>query len=266
MTVPPEGCVPPEAGKRTKLLIVNADDLGRTPGINAGIFEAHERGLVTSATLMVGFTAAREAARELADYPELGVGLHVALTGGRPILPAAEVPSLVDASGRQPRFPDGLNGADPAEILAEVRAQLDRFRELTGRLPTHLDSHHHCHRRPAVCDALITVAGEAGDLPVRNAGPEVRPRLAAAGVTAPDAFVESFFGAGATWPTLARILKDLRPGVTELMCHPAHVDQELRRGSTYAEERQAELEVLTRPEARHILEAEGIRRIHFGAL
>ncbi len=247
-----------------KLLIVNADDLGRTPGINAGIFEAHARGILTSATLMVGYPAAVGAAREAAEHPGFGVGLHVALTGGRPLLPATSVPSLVDDEGRLPRWPDDLEGADPAEILAEARAQLERFRELTGREPTHLDSHHHSHRRPAVCDALITVAGEAGGVPVRNAGPEVAARLAAAGVKTPDAFVESFFGPGASWRHLAEVLGGLGPGVTEVMCHPAQVDDELRRGSTYAEERQAELQALTRPEARHMVEAEGIRLVHFG--
>ncbi len=256
--------VPPEAGQRSKLLIVNADDFGRTPGINAGIFEAHARGVVTSATLMVGFPAAVAAARELPAYPQLGVGLHVALAGGRPILPPASVPGLVDGEGRLARYPDDLGEVDPAEVLAEVRAQLERFRELTGRQPTHLDSHHHSHRLPAVCEALVTVAGEAGGVPVRNAGPEVAERLKAAAVATPDAFVESFFGAGARWRTLAEILGRVGPGVTEIMCHPAQVDDQLRQGSTYAEERQAELEALTRPEARRILEAAGVRLVHFG--
>lgn len=100
----------PETEKR---LIVNADDLGRTPGINAGIFEAHARGLVTSATLMVGFTPAKEATDAWARSPEIGIGLHVALTGGRPILPSEEVPSLVDGEGRFPAKPDGLEGGAP---------------------------------------------------------------------------------------------------------------------------------------------------------
>ena len=91
-----------------KLLIVNADDLGRTPGINAGVFEAHARGILTSATLMVGFPASRQAARQLDSHPGLGVGLHVTLTGDRPLSPAAAVPSLVDEQGRLPRWPDGL--------------------------------------------------------------------------------------------------------------------------------------------------------------
>ena len=249
-----------------KLLIVNADDLGRTPGINAGVFEAHERGLVTSATLMVGYPAAEDAARRRAAYPDLGIGLHVALTGGRPLSPAATVPSLVDEAGRLPRWPDGLRAAEPAEILLEVRAQLDRFRELTGGRPTHLDSHHHAHRLPAVCDALIRAAGDAGGLPIRNAGPQVEARLRTAGVPTPDAFVGSFYGPGASPEHLLELLHGLGGGVTEIMCHPALVDRELRRASTYAEERQAELAALTRPEARGLLETEGIRRVHFGAL
>ncbi len=256
--------VPPEAGRRNKLLIVNADDLGRTPGINAGVFEAHDQGVLRSATLMVGYPAAVAAARQLPSYPDLGVGLHVALTGGRPILPPDAVPSLVDSDGRLPRYPDDVQHLDPADVLAEVRAQLERFRELTGREPTHLDSHHHSHRLPVVCDALITVAGEAGGLPIRNSGPEVAERLKAAAVATPDTFVESFFGPGASWQHLAEIINGLGPGVTEIMCHPAHVDDELRRGSTYTEERQAELDALTRPEARQILAASGVRLVHFG--
>ncbi len=248
-----------------KLLIVNADDLGRTPGINAGIFEAHERGLVTSATLIVAYPTAEAAARRLADHPALGVGLHVQLTGGRPLLPPASVSSLVDEAGRLPRWPDGLHGAEPTEILAEVRAQLDRFRLLTGREPTHLDSHHHSHRVPAVTGALVSIAREVG-LPVRNAGPEVEERLKRAGVPANDAFVESFFGDGATLENLLAILGRLEPGVTELMCHPAHVDDELRQGSTYVDAREAELAALTSPEARERLQAEGIRLVSFEAL
>ncbi|HUO86079.1 MAG TPA: ChbG/HpnK family deacetylase, partial [Thermoanaerobaculia bacterium] len=89
-------------------LIVNADDLGRTAGINEGIFTAHRDGIVSSATLMVAYPAAVEAATALADHPRLGVGLHVQLTGGRPTLPAGRVPSLVDAEGRLPRNPERI--------------------------------------------------------------------------------------------------------------------------------------------------------------
>lgn len=248
-----------------KRLIVNADDLGRTPGINAGIFEAHDRGLVTSATLMVGFTPAEEATGARARSPDLGIGLHVALTGGRPILPPEEVPSLVDGEGRLPAAPDGLEGTHPEEVMAEVEAQFERFRALAGRLPTHLDSHHHSHRLPVVCDALISLAGRYG-LPVRNASDEVGERLRQAGIATSDFFVERFFGSEARLEVLLEVLGELAPGVTELMCHPAKVDEVLRSDSSYVDERERELAVLTHPEAIRASREEGILLIHFGEL
>ena len=151
-----------------KILIVNADDLGRTTGINSGIFEAHRRGLVTSATLMVAFDAAEAAAAQLDDHPGLGIGLHVALTGSLSVLPAERLSSMTDATGHFLPKPEEFDRPGPEEVMAEAKAQLDLFLELTGRLPTHLDSHHHSHRHPVVCEALIALAKEH-DLPIRNA-------------------------------------------------------------------------------------------------
>jgi predicted glycoside hydrolase/deacetylase ChbG (UPF0249 family) len=246
-------------------LIVNADDLGRTPGINEGVFAAHRDGILTSATLMLAYPAAEAAAAGLGEHPGLGIGLHVQLTGGRPTLPPGRVPSLVDADGRLPRGPEGLGPARADDILAEVRHQLDRFRELTGRLPTHLDSHHHAHRRPSVLEALVTVAREHR-LPVRNASPEVGRRLREAGVATTDAFVERFFGAAATLETLVAVLAAVGEGVTELMCHPARVDAELRADSTYVDEREDELAALTDPAARAAVANQGLELRHFGEL
>jgi len=249
-----------------RLLIVNADDLGRTPGVNAGIFEAHRQGIVTSATLMVGYPAAVAAAAEWSEHPGLGIGLHVTLTGGgAPLLPVGSVKSLVDEDGRLPRAPQGLARARPEEVLAEVRAQLQRFRELTGRSPTHLDSHHHAHRLPVVLEAVMEVAREAG-LPVRNASQGVGERLREARIATTDVFVEKFFGADARPHILREILDAVGPGVTELMCHPARVDDELRGGSSYVEERERELSILTDAEMRRIVEAAGLRLVHFGAV
>jgi len=247
-----------------KILIVNADDLGRTAGINTGIIDAHRRGLVTSATLMVNHGAAAAAAAEVQRCPGLGVGLHVALTGGPPCLPPERLPSLVGADGRLPSSPAGLERAAPGEVLAEVRAQLGRFRELTGRLPTHLDSHHHAHRLPVVFDALVQVAREH-TLAVRNSG-GMGTRLRAAGLRTPDVFIEDFYGDGARLEVLLDVLNGVAPGVTELMCHPAHVDEELRTGSSYADARRCELEALTHPQARHAAEKAGVRLAHFGLL
>lgn len=252
----------------SRLLIVNADDLGRTPGVNAGVFSAHDGGVVSSATLMVASPAAKAAAAALQDRPGLGVGLHLTLTGSVPTLPAGRLPSLVDAAGRLPRRPEGLAGADPDEIRAEVRSQLGQFRELTGRLPTHLDSHHHTHRLPAVLEAVMEVAREHG-LPVRNASPAVARRLREAGVATTDRFVERFFGDGATLETLLDVFRRAGAagdGATEVMCHPARPDEALRAESTYAVERERELEVLIHPAARDAPDAAGLRLGHFGHL
>jgi len=248
-----------------KRLVVNADDLGRTAGVNRGVVQAHRTGVVTSATLMVAAPAAGEGGSLLRENPELGVGLHLALTGGVPCLPPEQVPSLVDGAGRLPAKPEGLSGADAQQILAEARAQLKRFRNLTGAFPTHLDSHHHAHALPEVLEALVTLAWETG-LPVRSISAGMRERLRREGVPTPDHFIEGFYGQGATLENLVRLLSQLEPGLTELMCHPAVVDEALRSGSSYAEERSRELSVLTHGEVRQAIQAAGIRLVHFGDL
>jgi len=243
-------------------IVVNADDLGRTVGINDGIFEAHRHGLVTSATLMVGFAAARDAAARLHRLPELGIGLHLTLSGARPTLPPERLPSLVDLEGRLPRRPEGLAAVAPAEVLAEARRQLELFVELTGRLPTHLDSHHHSHRQPVVLDAVVALAREH-DLPVRRSSEEIAARLAAEGIATSDHFVERFFGENATFEVLLELLRQLPPGTTEIMCHPGYPDDELRRESTYAEPRAREVEVLTDPRLLAAVRELGLRPVRF---
>jgi predicted glycoside hydrolase/deacetylase ChbG (UPF0249 family) len=248
-----------------KRLIVNADDLGRTAGINEGVFEAHEKGVVTSATLMVTHTAAG-AVRELsARHPTLGIGLHLALTGGACAAPPGEVPSLVDANGRLPSRPEALAGARPEHVLIEARAQLRRFRELMGRLPTHFDSHHHAHRLPVVFEALLTLAWETG-LPVRNASPAIARTLQRENIPTTLRFMDAFYGEGVTLERLLAILGEVPPGTTELMCHPARVDAELRATSSYADARERELALLTDREVRQAVQALGIKLIHFGEL
>jgi predicted glycoside hydrolase/deacetylase ChbG (UPF0249 family) len=253
------------ASRAVKRLIVNADDLGRTPGVNEGIFQAHRDGVVTSATLMVNCEAAR-AVPELAErHPRLGIGLHLALTGGPPAAPPESIGSLVDARGHLPGRPEGLAAARPGHVLAEVRAQLKRFREIMGRPPTHFDSHHHSHRVPVVLEALVTLAWETG-VPVRNASAEIRRVLQRENVPTTDRFVEGFHDAGATLENLQRLLAEMPAGTTELMCHPARVDSELSASSSYAGVRERELAVLTDREVRQQVQALGIELIHFGEL
>ena len=244
-------------------LIVNADDLGRTRGINEGIFEAHENGLVTSSTLMVIYPAAEEAAAQLDRFPDLGIGLHVQLSGGAPLLPADSIQSLVDEQGRFPAKPEGLVDIAPDQIRIEIQAQFVRFRELTGRLPTHLDSHHHSHRVPEVCEAIIDLACE-WNLPIRRSSTAIADWLRQTRIPTTDVFNEDFFGSAARLDVLLDIIRGLEPETTELMCHPGISDDELRRDSSYADEREEELQVLTQPEALQAIQERGIQLTHFG--
>jgi predicted glycoside hydrolase/deacetylase ChbG (UPF0249 family) len=248
-----------------KRVIVNADDFGRTAGVNRGIIEAHRRGIVTSASLMVGFPAAAEAASLAKENADLGVGLHLTLTDGVPAQTPQQVRDLVDESGRFHLRPEALDGAPPAQIQEEARAQLWRFRKLMGRDPTHLDSHHHAHRSPAVLEAVLTLAWETG-LPVRQGTAALRERLAREGIPTTDGFLEDFHGEGATLETLLAIVFAIAPGTTEIMCHPGHADEELRAGSSYADERRRELDVLVHREVRQAIQAVGVKLIHFGEL
>jgi predicted glycoside hydrolase/deacetylase ChbG (UPF0249 family) len=161
-----------------KFLIVNADDLGLTPGINAGIAQAFEQGVVSSATLMVRQPAAAEAAAWARTQPALGLGLHVDLWDSVP----------VDVAGTEWRRVYQHCDETPEAVEREVRAQLSRFVELTGRAPDHLDSHQHVQRLEAVGPVLRRLAAELG-VPLRG--------------EPPVAYVGGFYGQdglGRPWP------------------------------------------------------------------
>jgi predicted glycoside hydrolase/deacetylase ChbG (UPF0249 family) len=134
-----------------------------------------------------------------------------------------------------------------------------------GRLPTHFDSHHHSHRLPAVLDALVALARRTGR-PVRNGSPEMAERFRREGIKTTDHFREEFYDEGVSVETLIAVIESLPAGTTELMCHPAEVDDELRSGSGYAEPRSRELVALTSPAVRSALERTGVDLVHFGAL
>ncbi len=154
----------------TKTVIVNADDLGLTDGVNRAIMACHERGSVSSATLLVNARATESAAELAAGRPRLGVGLHFNLTLGTPVAPAASLRSLVGADGCFTRRGKLVRralraGLEPGEIDRELEAQALRFESL-GLAMTHVDSHQHVHMIPVVFDAVARFC-EGRRLPVR---------------------------------------------------------------------------------------------------
>lgn len=250
-------------------MIFNADDLGRSVGINDGIFETHERGLVRSATLMVGFDAAADAGRRMRQHPGLGVGMHLTLTGARPTLPPERLPSLVDENGLLPRKPELFDQPRLEEVLAEARHQLMLFREFTGKDPTHFDSHHHSHRHPVVAEAVVTLAMELG-VPVRRSSEVLAERFRVRKVVSTDSFFEGFFASGATVETLLSLFDSARRGSLgssiEVMCHPGHADDDLRAESSYADAREPEIGVLCDPEVLAAFTAAGLVNSRFDEL
>jgi predicted glycoside hydrolase/deacetylase ChbG (UPF0249 family) len=247
-----------------KRLIVNADDFGRTPGVSDGTLEAHRNGIVTSATVMVLERAAAGGIRQAVERaPRLSLGLHFVLTGaGAPAAAPASVARLAPG-GRFVRRAQELPEELPAEeIRRELRAQIAVFEALTGRSPSHLDSHHHVALHASVAPVFAKVARERS-LPVRGASVRARDALRQAGLAVPDQFLESFYGKGATAEHLQALLARLPDGTSELMCHPGYADQALLEGSSYAKEREREVEVLCDPALPRLLQKHRIQLIGF---
>ena len=282
-----------------KQLIVNADDFGRAPGVNRGIIEAHRKGIVTSTTVMINLPDAA-GALELArtEAPNLGLGLHLTLTAGQPVLPAARVPSLVDESGRfHPisAWTSAMERFEADELRAEIEAQFDAFVRLAGRAPDHLDAHHHAaYLHPAALRAMFDLAA-AHDLPVRaplldapddqiftvmrGMLPDFTPERAAALLKSlraaanagprprwPDGLALDYSNGRPTLASLLVILTTLpEDGVTELLCHPGYADDALRT-SGLVEQREDELLHLTHAATRECVQSENIRLVTFAAL
>jgi len=221
-----------------KFLIVNADDFGYGPGVNRGIVEAHDRGVVTSAGLMVNTPGTEEAVRLAALRPSLSLGLHVNFTN--------EAERLVEFD-------------EPAICRDELRRQFERFMALVGRLPTHLDSHQHVHRRRP-CQANFRELAEEHGLPLRDQPPVVFKGGFYAqwdyGVS--DASRVSF-------EALARIVRgELTHGIYELAVHPGYLDS--GESYVYGADRTHELRTLTDPRVRALLEGEAIRLLNYDSL
>jgi chitin disaccharide deacetylase len=216
-------------------IIVNGDDLGVSPGVNQGIAEAHRQGVLTSASLMVEMPASREGADLAHDLPALGVGLHADVT---------------DVDG-QP-----LAGRAAAHVCeAVLQRQLDRFQELVGRLPTHLDSHHNVHRDPLLLPSFRRLA-DRHRLPLREHSP-VRHVGSFYCQWNGETHLEQVSVGG----LVGLVETEVGEGVTEIGCHPGYADPLLR--SSYRREREAELRTLCDPAVRDFLSARHIRLIDF---
>jgi len=249
------------------LVIVNADDFGRSTGIDDGIVRAHREGIVTSTTLMTNAPSAPHAATLARAMSTLDVGVHLVLTYARPLSSPSRIRSLVRDDGSFWRPSELLaRPFDREEALAEYRAQFARARELIGREPTHVDTHHWVHDHPALSWAVCEVARETGAA-ARTHTATQRDEYRAKGVRTTDHFTREFQHPGHIGlDDLLALISRLEDGVTELMCHPGEPDPELQATSAYARERPLELAVLIDPRVRHALERDHIGLTTFAEL
>jgi predicted glycoside hydrolase/deacetylase ChbG (UPF0249 family) len=221
-----------------RYLIVNADDFGYSQGVNRGIIEAHERGIVTSASFMVRKPGAADAAFYSRGSSTLDVGLHIDLGEW-----------IFRNDQWQPLY-EFVDLGDPGAVENELRQQISAFLDLVGRAPTHLDSHQNVHIRDPVRAIVLRNGRELG-VPVRHFSPHIHHCGGFYGQTTEGTPLPEAISVQA----LTRLLSGIAPGITELGCHPGYGSD---LDSVYASERDKEIRTLCDPRIREKLARLGI--------
>jgi predicted glycoside hydrolase/deacetylase ChbG (UPF0249 family) len=285
-----------------KNLIVNADDLGWTEGVNRGIAEAHRNGIVTSTSLLANGCAFQAGVQTARESPRLGVGVHLNLSDGKPVAPPAVVKSLLGADGEFSGGPESLlfrlttKNLDTKEVELEWSAQIAKV-QAAGVRPTHLDGHKHVQMLPGLFAIALRLAKRHGIAAVRVSHETSRLRSALtggdestrvilkqgvqarglkflardaramaerSGIAAADFFCGIAQTGVLSKEGVLQLLASLPEGTTELMCHPGYADAELQKTATRLQNsRQTELQILTDREIRKSIAALGIRLINY---
>lgn len=277
-------------------LIVNGDDFGLSPQVNAGILQAHTHGILTNTSLMVTASAWQEAVQIAQDTPSLSVGLHLTLVQGRAALAPHLLTKVTEASGN---FSDNPTVAGlryffspkaRTQLRDECRAQIERFLA-TGLPLAHLDGHLHIHMHPVVLTILLDLASEYGVKTMRltrenlsvslacDPRDQLRKRwesliftqlsrvaeqkLRARGIAFPDAVFGLHQSGDINERYVLELLPRLRSGVTELYCHPAFLPCKEVQYWTPSYQRDVELVTLTSSAVRAALTEQGIHLINY---
>jgi len=281
-------------------LIINADDLGLTSGVNRAIDRASREGVVTSATLMANSRTFEEAVALCKNSPKLGIGCHVVLVDGEPI--SDNIPSLTDGTGK---FKSDIKAfalaaiqkkISPDEIQREAEAQIRKI-QAAGITLTHVDTHKHTHMFPHVLRPLIKAARACGIHVIRNpfepfrAWPQSvmskpglwtrafevtlllkfanasRRIINEEGISTTDGTVGVITTGRLNQELLIRTIQALPEGTWELVCHPGYVDADLHAaGTRLIGSRQIELEALTSDQTRQALAQRGVELISYAEL
>ncbi len=216
-----------------KSLIITADDFGAAREVNDAVEQAHRHGALTAASLMVSAPAASDAVARAKNMPSLRVGLHLVLVDGRPALPAAQIPDLVDSDGF---FRTSMARAGAAmfflprarrQLAAEIEAQFQSF-AATGLALDHVNTHKHFHLHPTIAALMIGIGKRYGTkaarVPFEADSPLarlLRRRFRAKGLLVPDRVYGLKWSGAMTKERLQEIIDELPPGLSEIYMHPA---------------------------------------------
>lgn len=265
----------------TKYLIINSDDFGISEGVSRGIIEAHQKGILTSTTTMVNMPAA-EAAIKLAQEtaPNLGLGLHFVMSFGKPVSDPQDVPSLVTAEGTFVSSWQELMEKMPEftkeDLERELYAQFERFQQLAGHLPDHLDSHHGVtYHHPVAFEIMVKIATEH-NLPIRWSEQldgrygfddenvkQLKDILEKYGKPVTCNKLVDFifdFERSKRIERLQNGLRTIEDGYTELVVHVGYGEG---LNEAYNIQREDELEAVLHPSMKQIIEEEGIVLCNF---
>ncbi len=279
-------------------LIINADDFGLTSGVNRGILESHQSGVVTSSTLMACGAQFQEGVALALQVPRLSVGCHVVLVDGAPVLSVEQLSSLAIA-GSPPRFRVSLIGfagraaagrLDQEQIEQEVTAQIQKL-QAAGIDVSHLDSHKHTHMFPVVLRGMLRAAKNCGVRAIRNPFEPLvfakvggwkrqfqlrilqryratfRNELAEAAMVTPDGCIGIAVTGGLTLAAFQSLIENLPEGTWELVSHPGYIDEDLDEIKTRLRaSREKELAILTSAGAKESLRRAQIELISYREL
>lgn len=228
-----------------KSIVINADDFGYSDGICRSIYELIDIDAVSGTSLMCASHGARERFQTWNARDLLGrAGVHLQLTGGKPVSPEGEVPALIDQSSGDFRNPRSGHLPNLEEVEIEWRRQIEVAVDILGGLPTHLDSHHGVHRIPELFPLYVALGTELG-IPVRGAGGEIGTMILDANLRATVAVVREWTG---KWLGPAVLRDMIRQAISEnpeedfieVVTHPGYNDEYLTSVSSLSEAREGD--------------------------
>ena len=255
-------------------VIVTADDFGVAPEVNLAVEQAFCEGVLTAASLMVGAPAAADAVARARAMPGLGVGLHVVLVEGKPVLPAEEIPALVGRDGQfhpsmiRTAFLIALSRKARAQMRAEIAAQFAAFAQ-TGLPLDHVNAHKHFHLHPMIAGAIIEIGRGYGMKAVRvpleqgTSGlmrwwtARLARRLRKAGILVNDTVAGLSWSGAFDSARMQSAMARIGDGLTEIYCHPATDDH--FAGAVPGYQYRAELAALMHGGVREALVESGAR-------